>query len=354
MRILMTADTIGGVWTYALELAHALSSYGVEIHLATMGTLPTEQQRQSAGQVPNLRLYSSPFKLEWMENPWDDVRRAGDWLQTLAASIEPDLVHLNGYAHACLEFDAPVIVVAHSCVYSWWQAVKSETPPRQYEEYRCRVENGLQYADYVIAPTRAMLQALHQHYRFHASEQVISNGICTNNDHMCCKKPFVFSVGRIWDEAKNISALNRIAPRLGYPAYVAGMSRSPDGVSAAVSGITGLGFLTKDDLWRWYGHAAVYALPAYYEPFGLSVLEAAFSGCALVLGDIASLRENWTGVACFVPPDDDKAILSALRDLLSHPDKRARMGEKARQRAMQFSRNRMADAYWSIYREAVA
>ena len=30
--------------------------------------------------------------------------------------------------------------------------------------------------------------------------------------------------------------------------------------------------------------ASVYVLPAKYEPFGLSVLEAALSGCALVLG----------------------------------------------------------------------
>jgi glycogen(starch) synthase len=48
-------------------------------------------------------------------------------------------------------------------------------------------------------------------------------------------------------------------------------------------------------------------LPARYEPFGLSVLEAALSGCALVLGDIASLREVWGGAACYVRPGDSRA-----------------------------------------------
>lgn len=38
-RILMTADTVGGVWTYALELAQALDSRGIQIALATMGRL---------------------------------------------------------------------------------------------------------------------------------------------------------------------------------------------------------------------------------------------------------------------------------------------------------------------------
>ena len=37
MKILMTADTVGGVWTYALELAGALAPHGVEVALATMG-----------------------------------------------------------------------------------------------------------------------------------------------------------------------------------------------------------------------------------------------------------------------------------------------------------------------------
>src|SRR5436190_23853133 len=36
-RVLMTADTVGGVWTYALELARVLCEQEVEITLATMG-----------------------------------------------------------------------------------------------------------------------------------------------------------------------------------------------------------------------------------------------------------------------------------------------------------------------------
>ncbi|MFN7117439.1 MAG: hypothetical protein ACK4TA_11615 [Saprospiraceae bacterium] len=35
--ILMTADTLGGVWTYALELAQGLQSFDIQVHLATMG-----------------------------------------------------------------------------------------------------------------------------------------------------------------------------------------------------------------------------------------------------------------------------------------------------------------------------
>src|SRR5439155_1168938 len=63
---------------------------------------------------------------------------------------------------------------------------------------------------------------------------------------------------------------------------------------------------------RLYAEASIYAWPARYEPFGLSVLEAALSGCALVLGDIPSLRELWEGAAWFVPADDDGALAAAI------------------------------------------
>ena len=33
----MTADTIGGVWQYAVDLARGLGEYGVDVTLATLG-----------------------------------------------------------------------------------------------------------------------------------------------------------------------------------------------------------------------------------------------------------------------------------------------------------------------------
>ena len=44
-RVLMTADTVGGVWTYALDLSAGLGRSGIEVVLATMGRLPPPQQR---------------------------------------------------------------------------------------------------------------------------------------------------------------------------------------------------------------------------------------------------------------------------------------------------------------------
>jgi glycogen synthase len=37
MKVLMTTDNIGGVWTYALAMAHGLKKHGVEVVLAVIG-----------------------------------------------------------------------------------------------------------------------------------------------------------------------------------------------------------------------------------------------------------------------------------------------------------------------------
>src|ERR1700709_1777495 len=114
MKLLMTADTIGGVSTYALELCHGLSEHGVEVALATMGGALRDDQLEQVGALQNVQLYESNFKLEWMPSPWEDVRKAGDWLLEIQHECMPDVVHLNGYAHGTLPWQAPVVMVGHS------------------------------------------------------------------------------------------------------------------------------------------------------------------------------------------------------------------------------------------------
>src|SRR4051812_2084282 len=124
MKLLLTTDTIGGVWTYAIELAQALAPHDVQIALATMGDpLSLDQQRQVAA-LDHVTVFESQYKLEWQPDPWDDVQAAGQWLLEIEDRFRPDIVHLNGYAHGSLPWHAPTLIVAHSCVCSWWQAVK--------------------------------------------------------------------------------------------------------------------------------------------------------------------------------------------------------------------------------------
>lgn len=115
-----------------------------------------------------------------------------------------------------------------------------------------------------------------------------------------------------------------------------------------------LGLLSTEELASWYAYAAIYALPARYEPFGLSVLEAALSGCALVLGDIASLREIWGDSAMFVPPDDGNAIAYAINTLIKDSSLRTAFAAKVRTRALEFTPQRMVAGYLEAYQDLIA
>lgn len=350
-RILMTADTVGGVWTYAIELIGALAPHGVDVALATMGSPLSRAQRTEAGAIVNLTVYESRFKLEWMEEPWADVAKAGEWLLELEERTQPDLIHLNGYAHGALPWRRPVLVVGHSCVLSWWKAVNGVEAPAKWDRYHREVSRGLQAAERVAAPTSAMMAALQRYYGPLPKARAIPNGRNPASFQPKTKEPFILTAGRLWDEAKNVILLDEAAGRLPWPVCAAGEAKPPGRPERRYEKVTPLGRLAPAALSDQFARAAIYALPARYEPFGLSILEAGLSGCALVLGDIPSLRENWEGAALFVPPDDAGALREALHRLISDPPLRAAHAEAARARALRFTAERMGDEYLDLYRD---
>lgn len=356
--ILMTADNVGGVFTYAVELARALD---LRITLATMGAPLSPAQRRALAALPHVTVEESAFRLEWMEDPWDDVARAGEWFLGLEARHRPDVVHLNGYAHAALPFRRRPLVVAHSDVVSWYRAVRGHDPGPEWDRYRAAVAAGLGAAAAIVAPSAAMRDALAAAYPSITKRgRVIWNA---RDPRPFCgvgpddKEPFVLAVGRLWDEAKNLAALVAAAPRVPWPVRVAGEVAPPgrdgrDGDGrAATHNLEPLGRLDPDAIAALMCRAAVFAHPARYEPFGLAVLEAALAGCALVLGDIPSLRELWDGCARFVPPGDVDALAAAIDDLAGSPRLRHRLAARARMRAARFTPRRLAAAYRLLYEE---
>ena len=347
-RLLMTADAVGGVWTYALELSRALPDE-VEVALATMGDSLSPHQQRAATRLPNVNVFESDYKLEWMQDPWADVEAAGAWLLDLEERFQPDLVHLNNYAHGSLPWQVPTLVVGHSCVYSWFNALKDEAPPDKWQRYRDVVTLGLQQADLVAAPTEAMLAALKRHYGAFGKGHVVYNGRKADTFPPQTKAPFILAAGRLWDDAKNVAALDQVAPRLEWPVRVAGARQYPNGEPVEFDGVEALGWLDSENLADQLGRASIFALPARYEPFGLSALEAGLSGCALVLGDIPSQREVWGEDALFVPPDDPEALHKVLQQLIEDEDLRKRMGRSARRRALTYTPARMAQEYLDLY-----
>jgi glycogen synthase len=334
MRVLMSADAVGGVWTYATELRAALAQHDVEVVLATLGPEPP----------PDARAPWLHCRLEWQDDPWEDVLASGDWLRELSTRCGADLVHLNGYAHGALSWPVPVLVVAHSCVLSWHAAVRAGAAGPGWARYREAVAAGLEAADAIVAPTAAMRRALRRHYGLGRRCHVIPNGVARGPHGAARREPFVLAAGRLWDEAKGLDVLDAAAEGLPWRVEVAG----EPGERTARHAIL-LGRQERARLRARMTQAAIFAHPARYEPFGLAVLEAAGAGCALVLGDIDSLREQWDGAALFVAPGDGAALRGALERLIADAPLRGTLAAAARQRAEARDARRMAAGYLALY-----
>jgi glycosyltransferase involved in cell wall biosynthesis len=346
----MTADTVGGVWTYVLELCAALGD-SVEFVIATLGPAPTRAQRAGLRHLPNVQLECSDYSVEWMRDAVRDIELSGEWLRTIEQRVKPDVIHFNGYAHAALGWDVPVVVAAHSCVLSWWRAVHGRDAPAEWSIYRGYVAAGLAAAECVVAPSRSFLAELRRIYGDLGEAHVIHHARTEPCPHDLAQErlEFVFAAGRSWDPARNIRTLDLAAHRLSWPVYVAGDSAGPDGTEIGHDSVVPLGRIAPERMFRWMQSAPIYVHPALYEPFGLSVLEAALAGCALVLSDIPTLHELWEDAAVFVPARDPARLREVLEELIEDEDYRMRLSAAARRRSGRYSVRRMAVSYRALY-----
>jgi len=349
-HVLMTTETVGDAWPYALTLAGALARRGVRTSLAVLDGGLAASMRAEAWAVPGLQIFEGAFRLEWMQDPWEDMRRAGEWLLSLARVLRPDVVHLHGYALAALGWPAPAVVVAHGCVCSWWEAVHGIEAPPEWDRYRAEVRRGLLGAARVVAPNRAMLEALQRQHGPVRSARIVHDARVLAPVRGLEKEPWVLTTGRVGDEARNVQMLETAARRV--PVRVADAFEAASGADHGATGLELVGQLGPEAMRVAMARAAIYAHPAVYEPYALVPLEAALQGCALVLSDIPSLRELFDGAAVFVPPRDGEAWSTALRGLIDDVPRRRRLAEAARARAGDFRPERQAEEMLRVYEGA--
>src|SRR4051812_34004729 len=166
MHLLMTADTLGGVWTYVRELATALVRRGVRVTLVSFGEIPTLEQTRWIDGLQRFDHRPTGFRLEWMQDSEKDLAASAEYLRMVIDEVKPDLLHLNQFYYGAMQTAQPKIVVAHSDVVSWWHAVHG-TDPKETEwsrRYRHIVTRGLAGADEVIVPSETAAQSVKQNF----------------------------------------------------------------------------------------------------------------------------------------------------------------------------------------------
>ncbi|MBB4634570.1 glycosyltransferase family 4 protein [Longimicrobium terrae] len=353
MKILLSTDTVGGVWDYTVTLARELDAAGHEVLVAVIG----EPRDERLAVLPaGVQVVWRQYRLEWMADAAGDVEAAGEWLRGLAEVWSADIVHLNQIAYAVHDFPAPVLVVVHSDVLSWWTHVLGvDAPAEEWKGYGEWMRAGMAAADALVTPTVYQAEMVTRHYGVPVT-RVIHNGT-----HLTAGEPapregsMVLSVGRVWDRGKGVDVLDEAARLLGDDApeiHVIGEPEAPHGEAYHPKYVTAHGRVERAQVDDWMRRAAIYCAPSRYEPFGLAPLEAALHGCALVLSDIGTFRELWDGCAEFFPPGDAEALARTLRALADDPARRARCAGAARKRAeRRYTATRMAADYIELYQQ---
>ena len=357
MHILITADTLGGVWTYTLELVTGLVRRGDRVTLVSFGDIPTAAQTQWMEGLANLDYRPTAFKLEWMLDSEADMEASSQYLLALIQESRPDLLHFSQFYYGAINCDVPRIVVAHSDVVSWWMSVHRHSPPETdwLRWYRQVVARGLREATSVVAPSRWMLEQIELHYGKPASACVIHNGRTPAlfNPYIS-KKETTVTLGRLWDSGKNVSLLLR--QQMPGAVHIVGCDRHPELQTHAFVAETIRPNISLDpqqddrQIVQTLARAGVYAATSQYEPFGLAPVEAALSRCAIVASDIPSFRELWEGAAIFFRNNDPESLSLALESLQRDRGFRLNQGNIAFRHARQhFTADRMVAAYRNLY-----
>jgi glycosyltransferase involved in cell wall biosynthesis len=351
VRLLIVTDAVGGVWTYSLDLAQALLPLDIEPIIAVIGPPPTRRQRESVRQ---LRVIETNLPLDWTALGTTELARTSESLANLARMECIDVVQVNSAALlAGCKFDQPCIAVQHSCVVSWWAAVKKTPLPEDFVWRRDLTYEGLRRAAAVVAPSIAFATETVRIYGDDFPVTVVHNGRRSPRLSSVLEGDFAFTASRLWDEGKDVATLDAAAALLNVPFQAAGALRGPNGATIEVAHLKTLGQLGEPRLSCVLAARPVFASAALYEPFGLSVLEAAQAGCALVLSDIPTHREIWDGAAIFIPARDAQGYASAIEELMRDADERHELGQLAQSRAALYSAERMARGMADVYRRIV-
>lgn len=163
---------------------------------------------------------------------------------------------------------------------------------------------------------------------------------------------------------KGLHILIQAAQGIDYPIVIVGAGPIEEELKRQASqlglrNIHFLGYLPDEDkvalLMQCYGVLFPSHLRA--EAFGISLLEGAMFGKPMLSSEIGTGTTfvniaNETGL--IVPPSDPGALRQVMRYLWEHPQKAAKMGQRAEERYWQhFTAERMVRSYIDLYRDLV-
>ena len=148
---------------------------------------------------------------------------------------------------------------------------------------------------------------------------------------------FLLTVGKL-EPRKNLERLIEAFLRLptNYPLIIVG-PKGWGSLNLAAKNVRVLGYLNDLELSSLYQSCSLFVYPSLYEGFGYPVLEAAKFGVPIACSNTSSLKELGQGISLQFDPKNVNQITEALKHLLENKQLAKQLGEKAKQKAQEFT-----------------
>ncbi|MGH9530115.1 MAG: glycosyltransferase family 4 protein [Terriglobales bacterium] len=366
MHVLVTTDTLSGVWTYTRELVTGLICRGARVTLVSFGNIPGPEQTAWMDNLRGLEYRPTAFRLDWMQEGQDGFKDSSAYLTALVRERKPDLLHLNHPCYGCLPVGTPRIVVAHGDLINWWKAVHGRGPkPTQWLRwYRQQFSEGLLQADVVVAPTVWMMDSIRSCYMSSSCKSPARTAIIYHGRNPVCFNPYgkkddsVLAVGRMLDPGKQLGLLTQHNHRLPISIVASDSAerasripiRADVKVAVGETAVSLKGRQTEGQMRALYSRTSIYVATSRYEPFGIAAVEAALSRCAIVANDIPSHQEIWGDAALYFQSNDASNLAGILQRLSEDRELCRTYANRSFRRAHEcFTAERMTDEYVDLY-----
>ncbi|HEU5230011.1 MAG TPA: glycosyltransferase family 1 protein [Ktedonobacteraceae bacterium] len=364
-----------GSGQYMLHLLQALSEVDQENEYVLLGPQPVINQKETVfpyqvRPVPGLAGSNDNIeKLVWEQITGPSAaRKAG-----------VDLFHVPYFAPPLLP-RTPTVVTIHDVIPMRLPAYQPDTRVKAYmslisqASHRARmIITVSQHAKRDIIEVlklpeeriRVIYEAAGDEYKPVTDPQVLAAA----RKRYGLNERYVFYLGGL-DQRKNVPQLVRAFAQLhgqmGDPKLQLLIAGNPDKQKgplfpdprpvAADLGMTGqiiYRFIEEEDKPAIYSGASVFVFPSLYEGFGLDPLEAMSCGAPVVCSNRSSLPEVVGDAAITVDPENLRALVEAMRRVLSDSELRADLQTRSLQRAVQFSWRKTATETLAVYEETL-
>jgi glycosyltransferase involved in cell wall biosynthesis len=360
-----------GVDTYILGMVHALAEQDGDAHYTVF--VNAGDEAALAGLPPRFDVRRASLRPRLVRLAFQQA-----FLPAFVAARGIDVVHSPAFISPLVCGGARHVVTIHDL--TSFSLPEVHTRLRRSSAYRVLVARSIRRADAVSVPSEWVAADVRRRFPEVPPERVrvdppgireafrprSTEEVRATLRRLGIEPPYVLFVGTL-QPRKNLLALVEayagLAERLPAPprlVLAGALGWGSDALREALAQpplrerIVLPGYVPEGDLPALYSGATLFVFPSVAEGFGFPPLEAMACGTPVVASDASSLRENLSGAATLVPPDDPRALAAALEHLIADAGASDELRARGIERARSFTWSAMGRRMEETYAELAA